>query len=136
LGLSGSPARAGRCWATPIPSILDPRQTGLAAILYNVTDDEPARVSVWLPYLAEAVDAKPPMHVAVWLARIMAGSVAVRWMTAGRGSSNAKAKRELDRRPAWASWREGVPERAGSPVRTRAATSAGEPVIASRTRSV
>jgi 2-alkyl-3-oxoalkanoate reductase len=37
----------------------------------------------------------------------MAGSVAVRWMTEGRGSSNAKAKRELDWEPRWRSWREG-----------------------------
>jgi hypothetical protein len=28
-------------------------------------------------------------------------------MTEGRGASNEKAKRELDWRPAWSSWREG-----------------------------
>jgi len=75
--------------------------------VYNITDDEPARVSEWLPYLAEAVGAKPPMRVPTWLPRLMAGSVAVRWMTEGRGSSNEKAKRELDWQPTWASWREG-----------------------------
>jgi len=78
--------------------------------LYNITDDEPARVSEWLPYLAEAVGAKPPMRVPAWLARPMAGSVAVRWMTEGRGSSNDKAKRELDWQPIWTSWREGFRE--------------------------
>jgi hypothetical protein len=31
----------------------------------------------------------------------------VRWMTEGRGASNEKAKRELDWRPAWSSWRDG-----------------------------
>jgi hypothetical protein len=36
----------------------DPRQPGLEAILYNVTDDEPAHVSESLPYLAEAADAE------------------------------------------------------------------------------
>jgi 2-alkyl-3-oxoalkanoate reductase len=75
--------------------------------VYNVTDDEPAPVSEWLPYLAETVGTKPPMTVPVWLARIMAGSVAVRWMAEGRGSSNEKAKRELDWRPAWPTWRDG-----------------------------
>jgi nucleoside-diphosphate-sugar epimerase len=75
--------------------------------VYNVTDDEPARVSDWLPYLAEVVGAKRPMRVPVSLARIMAGSVAVRWMTEGRGSSNEKAKREFDWRPRWSTWREG-----------------------------
>jgi 2-alkyl-3-oxoalkanoate reductase len=82
--------------------------------LFNITDDEPAQVSEWLPYLAERVGARPPMTVPVWLARIMAGSVAVRWMTAGRGSSNEKAKRELDWQPAWRSWREGFRTGLGS----------------------
>jgi nucleoside-diphosphate-sugar epimerase len=75
--------------------------------VYNITDDEPARVSEWLPYLAEAVGAKPPMRVPEWLARPMAGRVAVRWMTEGRGSSNERAKRELGWQPSWGSWREG-----------------------------
>jgi nucleoside-diphosphate-sugar epimerase len=75
--------------------------------IYNIVDDEPAPVSEWLPYLAEAVGARPPMRVPPWLARPMAGSVTVRWMTEARGSSNDKAKRELHWRPHWSSWREG-----------------------------
>jgi 2-alkyl-3-oxoalkanoate reductase len=75
--------------------------------VYNITDDEPARVSEWLPYLAEVVGAKPPMRVPTWLARVMAGAVPVQWMTEGRGASNEKAKRALDWEPAWGSWRDG-----------------------------
>jgi len=75
--------------------------------IYNVTDDEPARVAEWLPYLAQVVGAKPPRRVPAWLGRLAAGDVPVRWMTEGRGSSNEKAKRELDWRPAWSSWRDG-----------------------------
>jgi 2-alkyl-3-oxoalkanoate reductase len=75
--------------------------------VYNITDDEPAAVSEWLPYLAEVVGAKRPMRVPAWLARPMAGAVPVQWMTEGRGASNAKAKRELGWRPTWSSWREG-----------------------------
>jgi nucleoside-diphosphate-sugar epimerase len=75
--------------------------------VYNITDDEPAPVAEWLPYLAEAVGAKRPMRVPPWLARLIAGSVAVRWMIEGRGSSNAKAKRELGWRPEWPTWRDG-----------------------------
>jgi nucleoside-diphosphate-sugar epimerase len=78
--------------------------------VYNVTDDEPAAVSEWLPYLAQVVGAKPPMRVPKWLAGLMAGAVAVRWMTEGRGSSNEKAKRELGWQPRWGSWREGFRE--------------------------
>ncbi|MGH8869924.1 MAG: NAD-dependent epimerase/dehydratase family protein [Actinomycetes bacterium] len=75
--------------------------------IYNVVDDEPAPVSEWLPYLAEAVGARPPMRVPVWLGRLAAGQVTVQWMTEARGSSNDKAKRELDWRPTWSTWRDG-----------------------------
>jgi 2-alkyl-3-oxoalkanoate reductase len=75
--------------------------------VYNIVDDEPAEVSVWLPYLADAVGAKRPMRLPVWLGRLAAGEVAVQWMTQGRGSSNEKAKRVLDWRPAWTTWRDG-----------------------------
>jgi nucleoside-diphosphate-sugar epimerase len=75
--------------------------------IYNIVDDEPAPVSEWLPYLAEQVGAKPPRHVPLWLGRLVAGEVGVSMMTQIRGSSNAKAKAELDWRPSWPSWREG-----------------------------
>lgn len=75
--------------------------------VYNIVDDEPATVSEWLPYLADVVGAKPPRRVPVWLGRVLAGTTTVQWMTQGRGASNEKAKRELDWRPVWRSWREG-----------------------------
>ena len=75
--------------------------------VYNVVDDEPAPVSQWLPYLAELVGAKPPRHVPVWLGRLAGGEVGVSMMTQIRGSSNAKAKRELGWQPSWPSWRDG-----------------------------
>jgi nucleoside-diphosphate-sugar epimerase len=75
--------------------------------IYNIVDDEPAEVSLWLPHLAEALGAKPPRHVPVWLARWVIGDSGVMMMTTARGSSNAKAKRELGWEPQWASWREG-----------------------------
>jgi nucleoside-diphosphate-sugar epimerase len=75
--------------------------------IYNIADDEPAPVAEWLPYLATLVGAKRPMRVPVWLARLAAGQVAVQWMTEGRGASNEKAKRELDWKPGFASWRDG-----------------------------
>lgn len=75
--------------------------------IYNVVDDDPAPVASWLPYLAEVAGARPPGRVPVWLGRLAAGEVGVSMMTQIRGSSNAKAKRELDWRPAWPSWRQG-----------------------------
>jgi nucleoside-diphosphate-sugar epimerase len=77
---------------------------------YNVVDDDPAAESEWVPYLAELVGAKPPRRIPVWLARIAAGEVAVSMMTQIRGSSNAKAKRELGWEPRYRSWRDGFSE--------------------------
>jgi nucleoside-diphosphate-sugar epimerase len=30
--------------------------------VYNITDDDPAPVAEWLPYLAQVVGAKPPLR--------------------------------------------------------------------------
>ena len=75
--------------------------------IYNVVDDDPAPVRDWLPAMAEAIGAKRPMRVPRWLGRIVAGDHAVSLMTSVRGSSNAKAKRELGWEPSYPSWREG-----------------------------
>jgi nucleoside-diphosphate-sugar epimerase len=75
--------------------------------VFNIVDDEPAPVSVWLPYLAECADAKPPRRIPAWLARLVAGEMVVGIMTQGRGFSNAKAKRELGWQLRYPSWRQG-----------------------------
>ena len=75
--------------------------------VYNVVDDEPAPVALWLPELAAAIGAKLPLRVPVWLGRLFAGELGVFLMTDTRGSSNAKAKRELGWQPIYASWRDG-----------------------------
>jgi len=75
--------------------------------VYNIVDDDPAPVSEWLPELARIVGAKPPMRVPAWLAKPLIGEHGVSLMTKVRGSSNAKAKRELGWQPRFASWREG-----------------------------
>jgi nucleoside-diphosphate-sugar epimerase len=78
--------------------------------VFNIVDDEPAPVSDWLPYLAERVGAKPPRRIPAWLARLLAGEMAVGIMTEGRGFSNAKAKRELGWELRYPSWRQGFRE--------------------------
>jgi len=94
---------------------------GGAPGVYNIVDDEPAPVSVWLPYLAECLGARPPRHVPAWIARFAIGEVGVSMMTQIRGASNAKARRELGWEPAWRSWREGfVSGLDDIPVRTAA----------------
>ncbi|SFP17319.1 NAD(P)-dependent oxidoreductase [Actinomadura madurae] len=78
--------------------------------VFNIVDDEPAPVNEWLPHLAECAGAKKPMRVPAWLARPLAGDVAVTMMTEGRGFSNAKARAELGWEPRYASWRQGFQE--------------------------
>jgi nucleoside-diphosphate-sugar epimerase len=89
--------------ATATIAAIDHGQPGI----YNIADDDPAAVSVWLPELANAVEAKPPWHVPVWLGRLAIGEVGVSMMTKIKGASNAKAKRELDWTPRYRSWRDG-----------------------------
>jgi nucleoside-diphosphate-sugar epimerase len=81
--------------------------------VFNIVDDEPAPASEWLPYLAECAGAKPPRRVPAWLARLLAGDMAVGIMTEGRGFSNAKAKRELGWELRYPSWRQGFKEELG-----------------------
>jgi nucleoside-diphosphate-sugar epimerase len=75
--------------------------------VFNIVDDEPAPASEWLPCLAACAGAKRPMRFPRWLARPLAGDVAVVMMTEGRGFSNAKARRELGWDLRYPSWRQG-----------------------------
>jgi nucleoside-diphosphate-sugar epimerase len=93
--------------------IADAAEATVAAVerghrgVYNVVDDDPAPVAVWLPALAEELDAKKPMRVPRFIARLFVGKPGVMMMTDTRGASNAKAKRDLAWRPAHPSWRQG-----------------------------
>jgi nucleoside-diphosphate-sugar epimerase len=75
--------------------------------VYNIVDDEPARVSDFLPVLADALGARRPRHMPGFLGRLLLGPAGYTMMTRIRGASNAKAKRELGWAPRHPSWREG-----------------------------
>lgn len=75
--------------------------------IYNIVHDEPAPVREWLPVLANALGAKPPRRIPVWLARLFAGEAGVMLGTEARGASNAKAKPELGWTLRYPSWRQG-----------------------------
>jgi 2-alkyl-3-oxoalkanoate reductase len=100
--------------------IQDAAQAAVAALdcgtpgIYNIVDDEPAPVALWLPYLASAIGARPPLRVPAWLARPVIGEGGVSMMTQARGASNAKAKRELEWQPEYPSWRRGFVEGLGN----------------------
>jgi 2-alkyl-3-oxoalkanoate reductase len=82
--------------------------------LYNIVDDEPAPAGQWIPFLARCLGAEAPQDVPAELGRELAGEFITAQMTVGRGSSNAKAKRELAWAPGYATWREGFREWAKS----------------------
>jgi len=77
--------------------------------VYNVVDDEPAPMREWLPAYAEAIGAKRPLRIPVWLARIAAGPTAS-LVSRQPGAANDKAKSELGWKPSWPSWRRGFRE--------------------------
>jgi nucleoside-diphosphate-sugar epimerase len=77
--------------------------------VYNVVDDEPAPMREWLPAYAEAIGAKRPLRVPVWLARIAAGPTAS-LVSRQPGAANDKAKSALGWQPSWPSWRRGFPD--------------------------
>ncbi len=75
--------------------------------VYNVVDDDPAPLHEWAPVYAQAIGAKPPRRIPVWLARLLAGEAMAQTAITLRGASNAKAKRELAWQPEHPSWRRG-----------------------------
>jgi nucleoside-diphosphate-sugar epimerase len=81
--------------------------------VYNVCDDEPARMRDWIPVYAEAVGAKRPLRVPRWVVRTLAGRTIAAMMTELRGASNEKAKRELGWQPRYPSWRQGFAQALG-----------------------
>jgi len=83
-------------------------ERGTPGRIYNITDDDPAPVREWLPFMAEAIGAPPPRHIPRWVGRLL-GEHMVVMMCDIRGASNERAKRELDWEPTWPTWREGFP---------------------------
>jgi nucleoside-diphosphate-sugar epimerase len=69
--------------------------------VYNVVDDDPSPVSVWLPAFAGAVGAPPPPRV---IEQEAADADAVYYGTKLRGASNAKAKKVFGFTPRRLEW--------------------------------
>jgi len=91
-------------------------ERGRRGAIYTIVDDEPAPTRDFIPAIAEALGAPKPLRIPAWLGRLFAGDVAVTMMTEGRGSSNAKAKRDLGWEPIWPSWRDGFRRGLDTPV--------------------
>lgn len=81
-------------------------ETGAPGI-YNIVDDDPAPMHVWLPEYARLLGAPPLRCVPKWLGRIASGAYGVYLTNQLRGASNAHAKVRLGWSPRHRSWREG-----------------------------
>lgn len=75
--------------------------------VYNIVDDDPAPVRVWLPELARALRAPSPLRIPAPLARPLVGAYGMSRMTRGDGASNEHAFEVLGWRPQISSWRQG-----------------------------
>jgi nucleoside-diphosphate-sugar epimerase len=72
--------------------------------VYNIVDDDPSPLSVWLPAFAAAVGAPDPPRITEQEALQSAGLDFVYYATGLRGASNAKAKGEMGFAPRRLEW--------------------------------
>jgi nucleoside-diphosphate-sugar epimerase len=84
----------------------------------NIVDDHPLATREWLPAFARLLGAPKPKRIPAWLARLAAGSWGVAYLNGLSGSSNARAKAELDWRPRYARVYDAWEAELGPAVRT------------------
>jgi nucleoside-diphosphate-sugar epimerase len=87
-----------------LAAVEHPSTTGVL----NIVDDQPTLVHDWLPEMAALLGAPAPRHVPAWLARLLVGGWGVAYMTGLAGASNAHARHQLDWKPTYSSWRDGL----------------------------
>jgi 2-alkyl-3-oxoalkanoate reductase len=73
--------------------------------VYNVVDDDPLPVSLWLPAFARWVGAEEPPRLSVEDARTSAGEEAIYYHTRLTGASSSRAKAKLGFAPRPLLWR-------------------------------
>lgn len=76
--------------------------------IYNIVDNEPAKLSEWLPAVARFLDAPTPVHMDEALAREKLGDMLVYVFNEQVGASNLKAKKALSWEPEVPSWKIGL----------------------------
>lgn len=72
--------------------------------IYNVVDDDPSTLAMWLPAFAHWLGAPAPPHITEEESRRAAGEDSVYYATRLRGASNASAKRHLRFAPRKLEW--------------------------------
>ena len=72
--------------------------------MYNIVDNDPVALAIWLPAFANFIGAPPPPHISEHAANQTGGPNAVYYATQLRGASNEKAKCELNFQPRRLEW--------------------------------
>ena len=72
--------------------------------VYNIVDNDPVAMGIWLPAFANFIAAPPPSHITEQQAIEIAGPDAVYYATQLRGASNEKAKNEFGFAPRRLEW--------------------------------
>jgi nucleoside-diphosphate-sugar epimerase len=74
----------------------------------NIVDDQPTLAHDWLPEMAAMLGGPAPRPVPAWLARMLVGGWGVAYMAALAGASNTRAREQLDWKPTYSGWRDGL----------------------------
>jgi nucleoside-diphosphate-sugar epimerase len=82
-------------------------ERGQPGEIYSMVDDHPVSFNDWFSYAATEMHAKQPLSIPLWLLRLFVPYVAVCFSTRLR-VSNRKAKSDLNWRPQFPSYLEGV----------------------------
>ena len=83
--------------------------------VYNIVDDDPSEVRVWLPAFARFVGAPPPPHITEHQAQAL-GPDAIYYATRLRGAGNELAKRKLGFSPRRLEWLKATMEGGAGPI--------------------
>ena len=91
-------------------ALADAAERAPAGAVYHVVDDDPITFYDFVALTARELGVGPPRRIPVWLAKLAAGSNAVRAAVRSARSSNARIKVELGWLPRYPTAAEGVPD--------------------------
>ena len=78
--------------------------------LWHVVDNLPVVSADYLRYFSHCLGVADPRRVPIWLARLLAGSIAVDFMTSSTRTSNERFRRDFNWNPRFPSYKEGLAE--------------------------
>lgn len=81
-------------------------ETAATGKIYNVADDEPARMRDVFPFAARALQAPAPRQVPPFMAKMLVGALTIEIFSASYRMTNARIKRELGFTPRYPTYRE------------------------------